>query len=88
MPSAEFNKFADSVANLKSTPTNEELLKLYGLFKHSNFGDNNTPKPNSFLLKACAKWETWLEHKGKTVIETEKLYIELCEKVIEKYGFN
>lgn len=86
MPSDEFDEAANSVKNLIQKPTNEELLELYGLFKHTNFGDNNTKKPSAFWLKERAKWESWLTHKGKAITETETLYIELVKKLIVKYG--
>lgn len=37
-----FQKAAEDVKNLKSTPSNEELLELYALFKQGSVGDVNT----------------------------------------------
>ena len=86
MPTEEFNKAAEDVKNLSQKPTNDELLELYGLFKHTNCGDNNTEKPSAFWIKDRAKWDAWLTHKGKNVKETDKAYVELVNKLIEKYG--
>ena len=36
-----FLKAVDIINNLKNRPTDNELLKLYGLFKQANIGDNN-----------------------------------------------
>lgn len=35
MSQAEFDKAAEEVKNLKQKPSDDELLKLYGLFKRS-----------------------------------------------------
>ncbi|MEP2346514.1 MAG: acyl-CoA-binding protein, partial [Algoriphagus sp.] len=41
-------------------PTNEELLKLYGLYKQATEGDNETERPGGFDFKAAAKYNAWL----------------------------
>ncbi|XP_052132453.1 acyl-CoA-binding domain-containing protein 6 [Frankliniella occidentalis] len=37
-----FQKAAEDVKNLKATPSNDELLELYALFKQGSVGDVNT----------------------------------------------
>jgi hypothetical protein len=37
-----FNKAAEDVKNLQQTPTDDELLELYALYKQSTVGDVNT----------------------------------------------
>lgn len=39
---AEFEKIAQDVQKVKTRPTDQELLDLYGLFKQANIGDVNT----------------------------------------------
>lgn len=40
-----FQKAAEDVKNLKATPSNDELLELYALFKQGSVGDVNTARP-------------------------------------------
>lgn len=40
----KFNKAAEEVQNLKSKPSNEDLLEVYALFKQGSVGDVNTGK--------------------------------------------
>ena len=46
MSQAEFDKAAEEVKNLKKKPADDELLKLYGLFKRKygliDLGEKNT----------------------------------------------
>lgn len=68
-----------------SKPNNEELLKLYGLYKQAVEGDNETERPGGFDFKAAAKYSSWLAFKGKSKSEAAELYMELVAKLSEKY---
>ena len=54
-----------------SKPSNEELLRLYGLYKQATVGDNEEERPGGFDFKAAAKYNAWLILKGKS---KEKLF--------------
>ena len=79
-----FNTAAEEVKNLTSRPSNDDLLKLYGLFKQAKEGDNNTPKPGMFDFKGSAKWKAWNELKGMTAEDARKQYIEFVEQLKAK----
>jgi acyl-CoA-binding protein len=66
-------------------PTNEELLKLYGLYKQATEGDNEGERPGGFDFKAAAKFNSWLLYKGKSKPEATDLYLELVEDLTKKY---
>lgn len=66
-------------------PSNEELLKLYGLYKQATEGDNEGERPGGFDFKAAAKYNSWLAYKGKNKTEATEQYIELVEKLSENY---
>lgn len=66
-------------------PSNEELLKLYGLYKQATEGDNQTERPGGFDFKAAAKYNSWLSYKGKSKSEATELYIDLVEDLSKKY---
>jgi len=86
MPSDTFNKAAEDVKKLKTSPNNDELLKLYGLFKQVTVGDVNTARPGIFDPKGKAKWDAWESRKGQTADDCEKEYIDFANSLIEKYG--
>jgi acyl-CoA-binding protein len=68
-----------------SKPSNEDLLKLYGLYKQATEGDNLTERPGGFDFKAAAKYNSWLNYKGKSKEEAISAYIELVEELSKKH---
>ncbi|CAH2447036.1 Acyl-CoA-binding protein [Komagataella phaffii CBS 7435] len=86
MVSQEFNDKAEAVKNLKTKPNNDELLKLYGLFKQATVGDNTTEKPGVFDFKGKAKWEAWDKLKGTSQEEAEQEYIAYVGDLEDKYN--
>lgn len=67
-------------------PTDDELLKLYGLYKQATIGDNTTDKPGTFDFKGKYKWQSWKDLEGTPQEEAEKQYIEFAEELISKYN--
>ncbi|KAJ6225545.1 hypothetical protein RDWZM_004090 [Blomia tropicalis] len=88
MTDSQFNKAAELVKNLKSRPTDQELLEVYALFKQATIGDCNTPKPGMFDLKGKAKWEAWNNMKGTSKEDATQKYIALANQLAQKYGCN
>lgn len=68
-----------------SRPSNEELLKLYGLYKQATEGDNLGERPGGFDFKAAAKYNSWLSYKGKSKEDASQAYIELVEELSKKH---
>ncbi|MDX5337547.1 MAG: acyl-CoA-binding protein [Cyclobacteriaceae bacterium] len=66
-------------------PGNEELLKLYGLFKQATEGDNEGERPGGFDFKAAAKYNSWLNYKGKSKEEATEAYLQLVDELAKKY---
>ncbi|GAB2481344.1 MAG: acyl-CoA-binding protein [Cytophagales bacterium] len=66
-------------------PSNEELLKLYGLYKQATEGDNEGERPGGFDFKAAAKYMAWLNYKGKSKEEATQAYLELVNELSAKY---
>ncbi|KAI8049416.1 acyl-CoA-binding protein [Gilbertella persicaria] len=83
MPSDKFNTAAEEVQKLATKPSNDELLKLYALFKQATVGDNTTSKP-TFDIKGRYKWDAWTEVKGLSQEEAEQKYIALVEELKAK----
>ncbi|EGW30082.1 uncharacterized protein SPAPADRAFT_57544 [Spathaspora passalidarum NRRL Y-27907] len=86
MVSAEFTAKADAVQNLTTKPSDDELLKLYGLYKQATVGDVNTDRPSAFDFKGKYKWDAWKALEGKSQEDAEAEYIEFASSLIEKYN--
>ncbi len=68
--------------NLPSRPTNEVLLRLYGLYKQATVGDANPDdRPGGFDFKAIAKFDAWLDCKGLSKEEAENAYIDKVNEI-------
>jgi diazepam-binding inhibitor (GABA receptor modulating acyl-CoA-binding protein) len=81
-----FNKAAEEAKNLKAKPGNDELLKLYSLFKQTTAGDCSTSRPGMMDFSGKAKWDAWNALKGKSNADAEKEYIDAVEVLKGKYG--
>jgi diazepam-binding inhibitor (GABA receptor modulating acyl-CoA-binding protein) len=67
---------------LPTAPSNEVLLKLYGLFKQSEVGDINIETPaNVFDFVARAKNEAWHEMKGRSKEAAMQEYVDLVNSL-------
>lgn len=78
------DQFAEAkglVEKLKSRPSNEELLELYGLYKQATEGDVAGPRPGMLDLKGRAKHDAWTRKKGTTKDEAMKGYVALVKKL-------
>jgi diazepam-binding inhibitor (GABA receptor modulating acyl-CoA-binding protein) len=84
--SAEFLKVAEEVKKLKSTPSNEDLIELYGYYKQATVGDINTERPGMLDFKGKAKWDGWSSRKGMSKEDAEKQYIEVANRLISTIG--
>ena len=82
------NNLEEAVALTKkfiSKPTNEELLKLYSLFKQATEGDNKEERPGGFDFVAAAKHNSWLALVGKSKEEAAHEYVELVNQLSTKH---
>lgn len=86
MPSQQFTQAAEEVTKLSGTPTNDEKLKLYGLYKQATVGDNTTDKPGLMDFTGKAKWGAWDALKGTSQADAEQQYIKLVEELKAKYN--
>jgi len=86
MSSPEFDKAAENVKNLKTKPTDSELLELYAYFKQATVGDCNTDRPGMLDFKGKAKWDEWKKLAGLSKSDAEKQYISIANRLIDIYG--
>lgn len=77
-------KFEEAVVNSKQLPnqSNENLLKLYSLYKQATVGDVNIDKPaNMFDFAGIAKFNAWEELKGISKEDAMQKYVDLVENL-------
>jgi len=85
---SEFTTKAEDVKNLKANPTDDEKLKLYGLYKQATVGDCNIERPGTFSMDFAgkAKWDAWNGNKGTDKEKAEQDYVVVVDELIAKYG--
>ena len=81
-----FKQSAELVKTLKKTPSDEEKLKLYGLFKQVTVGNINIDKPWAVQFEASAKWDAWNKVKSLDKDTASLKYIGLVTELVDKYG--
>ena len=83
-PQARFQAAAERVKSLKTPPSDEQKLRVYGLFKQATVGDVNTPQPSMMSLDFAgkAKWAAWNAVKGTAQDEAKRQYIALVDELV------
>jgi len=71
---------------IQSGPSNDEKLRLYGLYKQALQGDNKQVQPWRVQLEANAKWTAWEDFKGKSKEDAMRAYVETVDAQKTKYG--
>ena len=72
----KFNDLLKKIVEEDKMFTQHQLIKLYGLYKQSVYGDNYYSMPSFINLKDYVMWEEWNKHKGKSNKDCEKEFIE------------
>jgi len=77
----DFELAVKNSTQLPERPNNENLLKLYGLYKQATEGDNSGDQPGGFDFKALAKYEAWNSLKGRGKDEAMQEYVDLVNRL-------
>jgi acyl-CoA-binding protein len=86
MDQQQFDAAVERSKTFTKRPTNEELLRLYGLFKQATEGDATGDRPGGFDFKAIAKFDAWEELKGKTKEQAMTEYVTLVNNLHKLYA--
>jgi acyl-CoA-binding protein len=77
-----FEEAVKDSKSLSEKPSNETLLQLYSLYKQATEGDNTAEPPaNPFDFVSRAKYDSWMNAKGKSTDDAMKEYISLINKL-------
>ena len=77
----EFEAAVAKSRTLTARPSNEDLLKLYALFKQARDGDVSGKKPGRFDLKGRAKYTAWEAEAGKSSDDARAEYVALVNRL-------
>lgn len=83
---AEFESATEAVKSLPKRPTNDELLKLYGLFKQATAGDATGERPGMLAVEARAKHDAWAKLTGLEPDDAMQGYVKLVAKLKQQQG--
>jgi len=72
-----FESESKSIASLGNSLSNDEKLKLYGLYKQAKEGDNTKSRPGGLAFEAQSKWHARSQYKGLSKMEAMKQYVDL-----------
>lgn len=81
----EFVSAVSRSKELTQRPNNDELLKLYALYKQATDGDNIGERPGGFDFKGAAKHDAWEKLKGISTEAAMQQYISLVDELHSKY---
>jgi len=82
----EFESAAKKVQSLTKRPGNDELLKLYALYKQATAGDVSGSRPGMLDFAGRAKFDAWAGLKGKTKEAAKTEYTAFAEGLVKKYA--
>ncbi|KAJ3138498.1 hypothetical protein HK100_012573 [Physocladia obscura] len=81
---SSFEEAAAAAKTLSYNPSNDELLKLYALYKQATVGDNTTARPGLLDLQGKAKWDAWTAVKNKSQDDAKAEYIAFVAELQKK----
>ena len=75
-----FDEVAKLIKEHGKGMNNDDLSRVYGLYKQATVGDINIPEPSFYQLTEKGKWKAWNEQKGKSQDQAKHEYVEVCLK--------
>jgi acyl-CoA-binding protein len=82
-------KFVAAQADVKALtkrPDNEDMLRLYALYKQGSAGDVTGDRPGAFDMINRAKYDAWAKLKGTAGDKAKQDYVKLVERLKKSYG--
>jgi acyl-CoA-binding protein len=78
----QFEDAQQRVQTLKKSPSTDELLELYSLYKQGTLGDVQGKRPGMLDFKGRAKYDAWAARKGISHDQAMQSYIALVDRLI------
>jgi len=82
----QFETAQADVKKLTRRPDDEDMLKLYALYKQATAGDVSGERPGAFSFVERAKYDAWAKLKGTASAKAKTDYVNLVERLKKAYG--
>jgi acyl-CoA-binding protein len=82
----KFEAAANDVKKLTKRPDDEDMLRLYALYKQGSEGDVQGERPGAFSFVDRAKYDAWAKLKGTDQPKARENYVKLVERLKKTYG--
>ena len=70
------------VKTLSRTPSNQQLLDLYALYKQGTAGDVSGSRPGMLDVKGRAKYDAWNAKKGLSRDQAMEQHVALVDRLV------
>lgn len=81
----KFDAAAKDAKSLKTRPSDDDLLRLYALYKQATDGDVSGDRPGAFDFVNRAKYDAWARLKGTDTDKAMKSYVDTVAR-LKKLG--
>jgi len=81
----KFDAAAKDAKSLKTRPSDDDLLRLYALYKQATEGDATGDRPGAFDFVNRAKYDAWARLKGTDTDKAMKAYVDTVAR-LKKLG--
>ncbi len=81
----QFEAASKDAQKLPSRPSDEDMLRIYALYKQSTAGDVSGDRPGAFDFVNRAKYDAWARAKGTPTEKAMKSYVDLVAR-LKKLG--
>ncbi len=71
----------EEVENLPERPDNQDLLRLYALYKQATSGDVSGKRPGMMDFVKRAKYDAWAELEGTSQEDAMAGYVDVVEEL-------
>jgi acyl-CoA-binding protein len=82
----KFEAAANDIKKLSKRPDDEDMLRLYALYKQGYEGDVQGERPGAFSFVDRAKYDAWAKLKGTDQAKARENYVKLVERLKKTYG--
>ncbi len=76
-----FTTAVAEVEQLPERPDNQDLLRLYALYKQSTTGDVSGKRPGMMDFVKRAKYDAWAELEGTSQADAMQSYVDVVEEL-------
>jgi len=77
----KFEAAANDIKKLTKRPDDEDMLRLYAMYKQGSEGDVQGERPGAFSFVDRAKYDAWAKLKGTSQDEAMTQYIALVDSL-------